>query len=158
MAKSEEEPDLFISFKLRLFLRSLSYRDFLTSVALGLLLHAFYEVLAYYSSEALFEHRASSIRMTLFVIFLALNHIVYKSEHKRSNNFIGRVIHDLIFIAVYAIINVGHKLLIGMQLSYSTTFLSALGIVIALIVAAIFFEFCVAIVKRLLMWIKWQIF
>jgi hypothetical protein len=109
MAKSEEEPDLFISFKSRLVLRSLSYRDFLTSVALGLLLHAFFEVLAYYSSEELFEHRTSSIRMTLFVLFLALNHIVYKSEHKRSNNFIGRVIHDLIFIAIYAIINVGHK-------------------------------------------------
>jgi hypothetical protein len=158
MAKSEEEPDLFISFKFRLFLRSLSYRDFLTSVALGLLIQAFFEVLAYYSSEELLEHRTSSIGRTLFVIFLALNHIVYKAEHKRSNNFIGRVIHDLIFIAGYTIINVGLKFLIGIRLSYSTTFLSALGIVIALLVAAIFFEICVAIVKRLLMLFKWQIF
>lgn len=158
MAKSEEEPDLFVSFKLRLFLRSLSYRDFLTSIALGLLLHAFFEVLAYYSSEEIFEHRASSIRMTLFFIFLALNHIVYKSEHKRSNNFIGRVIHNLIFIAVYAIINVGHKLLIGAHLNYSATFLSTLGIIITILVAAIIIELGVAIVKRLFILIKWQIF
>lgn len=153
-----EEPDLFISFKLRLFLRGLSYRDFLTSVSLGLLLQAFFVLLDYYSSEEFLEHRTSSIMMTHFIIFLLLNHIVYKSEHKRSNNFIGRVIHDLIFIAGYVLINVGHRYLIGMQLSYDATFLSVIGLLIVILVAAIFFEIGVAIVKRLFMLFKWQIF
>ena len=158
MTKYQEEQDIFISFTPRQFLRALSYRDFLTSITLGLLLHAFFEVLDYYSSEELFEHTDSLIRWILFLLFLSLNNIVYRIEHRRSNNFIGRVIFDLIFLAGYTIINVGHKLVIGLQLDLDTTFTSALGTGFAILVSVILFEICVVIVKRLLMLFKWQVF
>jgi hypothetical protein len=158
MSKYQEEQDIFISFTPRQFLRALSYRDFLTSITLGLLLHALFEVLDYYSSEELFEHTESLIRWILFILSLSLNHIVYRIEHRRSNNFIGRVIIDLIFAAGYTIIIVGHKLLIGLQLDLDTTFINALATGFAILVSVILFEICVVIIKRIFMLFKWQVF
>lgn len=158
MAKTSEEPDLFISFSLRSFLRSFSYRDVLTSVALSLLLRALIDVLHYYAYEEFFENRIDTIIRVLFCLFLCLNHIVYKSEHRRPNNFIGRVALDLIFIISYFVVMFIQNYLQGNVVTYESTVGGVIAIILAVFVLLVIFEICLAILKRLLNLLKWRLF
>ncbi len=98
MIDSHQQSESVDSLNLGLFLRTISYREFLTSISLILLLTAIFAVMQFLGFWLNTEY--------LIIVFLSmpLNHIVYRIEHKRSNNFIGRVIHDLIFIILYLIL------------------------------------------------------
>ena len=158
LKKKEEEPDLFVSFKLSLFIRALSYRDFLTSFSLVLLLLALFQLIDYYSYEEFLEHiDISSIRVILWIIFFILSHVIYKVEHNRSNNFIGRVMHDTIFIFVYALSNKLLWFLYGSHITHEVDISGTLTLILGILISITLFEIVVAVVKRLLMLFKWQI-
>jgi hypothetical protein len=95
---SQQQSESIDSLNLRPFLRTISYREFLTSLSLILLLTAIFAVMQFFAFWLNMEY--------LIIVFLSmpLNHIVYRIEHKRSNNFIGRILHDLIFTAIYLIL------------------------------------------------------
>lgn len=88
-------------FSTRNFSRTLSYREFVTSLSLALLLLAIYSLLDYYSDEDWIEINEATIKWTLFCILFPINHVFYKAEHKRPNNFIGRNFHDYIFLLLF---------------------------------------------------------
>jgi len=66
-------------FSTRIFVRTLSYREFVTSLSLALLLLAFYSLLAYYSYEDWIENNETTIKWTLFFILIPTNHVFYKA-------------------------------------------------------------------------------
>jgi hypothetical protein len=150
------EPDLFIFFNARAFVRALSYRDFLTSICLALVVVAMGQVFQYYSSETFFENRTGSLRKILFLLILPLNHIAYKAEHKRSNNFIGRILHDLIFIGAFWVIN--EIMTVNIKAIFAGDPLTFILFLIVLIILLMFFEVGIAILKRFLNLFKWQVF
>jgi len=154
--KETKEPDLSIFFNARQFLRALSYRDFLTSICLALVVVAMSEVIQYYSSENFFENRAASLRIIFFLLIIPLNHIVYKAEHKRPNNFIGRVLHDLIFIGSFLIID--KIVAFDVNTIFAGDPLTFILFLVVIIILLMFFELGIAILKRLLTLFKWQVF
>lgn len=62
-------------FDYRPFLRTLSYREFLTSFTLVLLYQAFYELIEYYSNERLFENSYKNIQLILLIVLILANHV-----------------------------------------------------------------------------------
>lgn len=154
--KDTNEPDLFIFFNARPFIRALNYRDFLTSICLALVVASVSEVIQYYSSESFFENRTASFINIFFLLVIPLNHVVYKAEHKRSNNFIGRILHDLIFIGLFWIV----KKIIAFDINniFAGDPLTFILFLLAMIILLVFFELGIAILKRLLNLFKWQVF
>lgn len=153
-----EEPDLFISFKLSSFLRSLSYRDFLTSFSLVILFRAICSVIDFYSSEEFFKNITALDKTILLLLLMPLNHIIYKAEHNRSNNFIGRAMHDLIFFGLYWLINIVYSFLMDARISLDLDLSGILPILFGITTFLMLFELGIAILKRLLNFFKWQIF
>lgn len=140
------------------FLRTLSYREFVTSCSTALLLVAFYGILDFYSGEDWVDKHGGVIRTTLFCISLPVNHIFYKVDHKRPNNFVGRNFHDYIFILFFVLLNELRMYFYGWGISFD---IADIGIYIATIliiaILVMLFELAVAIVKRGLKLVRWQI-
>jgi hypothetical protein len=145
-------------FSIRNFIRTLSYREFVTSLSLALLLLAVYSLLDYYSNEDWIENNESVIKWTLFCLLLPINHIFYKVEHKRPNNFIGRNFHDYIFLLLFILLYKLRLLLYGSSLSLGIEGIG--GVIVFLlvfIITVMLFELAVAILKRGLTLLRWQI-
>lgn len=154
---SDDQDLLAASFSFKPFFGRLSYRDFLTSICLALSLLAIMEILGYYSTEKLIEDIFIFLSILIMLIFLSLNHVIYRAEHKKSNNYVGRVIHDIIFMIFFIPFNlVYHYLITG----YSGTFVegNVLAILLVAILLLMFFELFIALLKRLLNLIGWRIF
>lgn len=157
----EKRPDRDLAdqvFSTRNFVRTLSYREFLTSLALALLLLAIYALLDYYSNEDWIENNESAIKWILFCILIPINHIFYKAEHKRPNNFIGRNFHDYIFLLLFVSLYKLRLFLYGSSLSFGLEGIgSAIVFILMFIIIVMFFELGVAILKRGLKLLRWQI-
>jgi hypothetical protein len=79
----------------RTFLRTLSYREFLSAFALSLFLVAIFYLIDFLSNG---ENNLGLSTFLSAVFCAIINHVWYKIEHRRSNDFIGRIIHTCIFI------------------------------------------------------------
>lgn len=146
------------AFSTRDFVRTLSYREFVTSLSLALLLLAIYSLLDYYANEEWIENNVLSIKWILFCILIPINHIFYKAEHKRPNNFIGRNFHDYIFILLFVLLYKLRLFLYGSSLSFGVKGVgSAVVFILMFIIMVMLFELGVAILKRGLKWLRWQI-
>lgn len=158
MKKTDRRSPIDESFFAKPFIRTISYREFLTSLSLVLLLLAFYTVIDYYSDEHWIENNYSLLKYGLLAIIIPANHIIYKSEHKRPNNFIGRNLHDYIFLIFFIALYNLQLLINGSALTFDV---KNIGILIILLMVLIFlimvFELLVAILKRLLRFFKWQL-
>lgn len=84
MAKERDLADQI--FDTRNFTRTLSYREFITSLSLALLLLALYEILGYYSNEDWVGNHETLLKWIFFCSILPVNHVFYKIEHKRQND------------------------------------------------------------------------
>lgn len=144
----------------RPFLRTLSYREFLTSFTLALLYQAFHELLKYYSDERIFENSYKNIQLILLIVLILANHVYYKFEHKRSNNFSGRIINDIIFLTILLFTKVIYELIKDSSYSFSIN-VSELGLVffiIGLVILLFGLELLFAVLKYLLNLIMCRIF
>jgi hypothetical protein len=150
------EPDLFISFDSVKFRRAFSYRDVLTSLSLALSFMAIGEILNYYSNEEVLEDIVGQLIMAFTIVPLILNHVIYRGEHKRSNNYIGRVMHSFMLLAFVWIIKTVQLFLAGESISDRINDL-ILGWLLLFFVLMLF-EFLVAILKRILLLFKCVIF
>jgi hypothetical protein len=145
-------------FSTKDFVRTLSYREFVTSLSLALLLLAIYTLINYYSNEDWIGNNETALRWTAFSMILLLNHIFYKVEHKRSNNFIGRNFHDHIFLLLFVSLYKLRRLLYGSGLSLDVEGIGdAIVSVLLFIIFVMFFELAVAMLKRGLKLVRWQI-
>jgi hypothetical protein len=145
-------------FSTRNFFRTLSYREFATSLSLALLLVAIYSTLDYYLNEDWVENNESSIKLTLLCILLPVNHIFYKVEHKRGNNFVGRNFHDHIFLLLFLTLYKLKLFFYGFSLALgSADVASVILFLLVFIIIVMVFESAVAILKRGLKLLRWQI-
>ncbi len=157
--ETRPKQDLFdLSFSKKDFVRTLSYREFVSSFALALLLLSVYAVLDYYNGEDWAQNNGKAIRLTFLCILPVVNHIFYKAEHKRPNNFMGRNLHDYIFLLLFlAIFKLklffyGSSFTIEAEGVFSVIFLIA-----GLIMIIMLFEMAVALLRRCLNLLRWQI-
>lgn len=150
----------FTSFDYRPFFRTLSYREFLTSISIALFALAVIEIINYYSDERFFEGTHSS--WTWFTILLAFpaNHIIYRYEHRRSNNFIGRSINDLFLLVSLIIVVISYRLIIGGSYNFRIIdgVLSFAIVVIGITMTIFSFEIGLGFLKIILKKIRCQIF
>jgi hypothetical protein len=137
----------------------LSYRDFLTSFSLALFLAAIRTILIYYSDEKSLENIWSSIVLMIFFLFILINHIIYKAEHKRSNNFIGRIFHTAIFIlAFWIVITLYNYFLDDAYLTGLSVDIGSIVIFIIVVpVLLMLLELTITILKRVLNLFNWRI-
>lgn len=156
MAKERDFADQV--FSTRYFVRTLSYREFVTSLSLALFLLAIYALLDYYSNEDWIEGNESTIKWTLFCILIPINHIFYKIEHKRPNNFIGRNFHDYIFLLLFVSLYKLRLFIYGSSLSFGVEGVgSVIVFILMFIIMVMVFELGVALFKRGLKLLRWQI-
>jgi hypothetical protein len=156
--KSSGGQDPSISFSTKFFFRSLSFRDFFTSICLVLLLIAIIDVINYYSDVLVSEQVGSFVKATAFFLAIPFNHILYRIEHKRSNNFIGRFIHDMIFVLLFFLLRAIEGDLFGKGFIDRPIHLSEVILIgIGLTISAALFEVVIAFLKRIFILFKWQI-
>lgn len=157
----EKRPDRDLAdqvFSTRNFVRTLSYREFVTSFSLALLLLASYSLLDYYSNEDWISNNESLIKRTLFCFLIPINHILYRDEHERPNNFIGRNFHDYIFLLLFVSLYKLRLFLYGSSLSFNVEGIgSAIVFLLVFIIIVLLIELAVAILKRGLKLLQWQI-
>ena len=145
-------------FGIRNFVRTLSYREFISSLSLALLLLALFRILDYYSNEHWIENHDVFIKCTLFCVVLPVSHVFYKIEHKRPNNFIGRNLHDHIVLLLFIGLSKIQLLFMGASLSFAMEDVGKVIVgLLVLIILVVLLELTIAIVKRMLRLFRWQV-
>src|SRR5687767_7896207 len=129
------KPNIDYSFSIRPYVRSLSYREFLTCSSIALLQIAAFDAIDYSSDNDWTIFNVSLVKTLSFFIFIFLNHIFYKLEHKRANNFIGRNIHDYIFVLLVFAMSKIKLLMAGNDVTISV---NGIGSAIAMTITAVF--------------------
>lgn len=81
------------------FFRTFSYREVLSAVMATLFLLATTRTLSYLDLEV----SSAVIGGGAFLLVICL-HVFYRLEHRRSNNLVGRVIHDHLYLMVLYLI------------------------------------------------------
>jgi hypothetical protein len=155
--RAKKDP-LQLAFSKKSFMRTLSYREFFTSFSLALFLLACYMLLDYYGSEDWVRSNFSWVIWVIIPIVLLFNHVFYKIEHGRSNNFIGRSLHDVIFLLSWLGFYLLSSLYQGVTVSFP--FANEFSVILPVIVGAlviVLFESLVACLKWLLRLAGWQI-
>lgn len=159
IVRKEEEVDLIdVTFNKKAFVRTLSYREFVTSFSLCLLLLALFRLLDYLATGNDLQYYQASLKQILFFIVLPGNHVFYKLQHKRSNNFIGRNLHDYIFILILVALYKLERYIAGVDWTFNIkgpgSFIISL---ILFVVSVMLIEAGVAVLKRFFKLVKWQI-
>ena len=142
------------------FFRTLSYREFLTSISIVFFGLAIIEIINYYSDERFFRDTSTTWKLATLLFIFLVNHIIYRYEHKRSNNFIGRSINDLLLFITLIILSTSYKYLVGGTLEFriDNPVLGSI-IIVTLTTAGIFsFEIGLGFLKMLLKKIRCQIY
>ena len=139
------------------FLRSFSFRDIYTAITVALVLTALMHILNFYADEDWLENKWYANNNIYIFLTIPVIHILYKKEHGRSNDFIGRCLHVLIFIfALYSIRQI-------YSLTFSSQFHFVLGdipfylIPLLLMVLVIFLELPSTLLRFILTLFKWRI-
>ena len=96
----KKEVDFYVAFDWRLFIRVFSYREILTASTLALAILALGSIVEYYQSENSFWSGWHEIRVWTYFLVIPVLHLVYRIEHKRSNNYIGRGMHDWLYLII----------------------------------------------------------
>lgn len=142
--------DSFDSLNPRPFIRALSYREFLTPLCLSLLFTALIKSLAY-----LLHSSSNWVTLVLFCLFMILNHVFYKAEHLRSNNFIGRNLHDYIFLLAFSLLMGLFRIVKGQ--SFSLDIGHSVLALFTLVFMTMIFEGLVSLCRRGLNLLGWRI-
>lgn len=142
-----KETDYFQVINPKPFLRTFSYREVLSSFSLALIFFTVIKMLRYSGVE--FSTIAVGFMTLTPLIF---NHVLYKIEHRRSNNFIGRNLHDYIFLVFILLISSLYTWY--RESSYSPIDVS---LIVSFIFMTFLFEGFLALLKRILNLMKWQI-
>lgn len=151
---------LSLSFNYKPFFRTLSYREFVTGLALTLLFHSLFEIVDYYSNERFFENSLRAWKISFFVAVFLCNHVYYRFEHRRSNNFIGRSFSDLILLIILILLRVGYELILdsNYRLNLDVDGVGFFFIILGIVIMVFAFETSVALLKFLLKRIRCQVF
>ena len=139
----------FDSFDLKPFLRTLSYREFLTSLTTVLILLAGVAIKTYLTGFT--SH--TTVRIFIPVCFF-IGHIVYRVEHRRSNRFIGRFILDIVSLLLFLLLS---QILIDDNSTFFPEEQDMIFIFFLILILIGVFEFLVSLFRKLLNSFGWQI-
>jgi len=145
-------------FGTRDFFRTLSFREFATAIALALLLIAIIFVIKYLGSSYWFEDHGELAVLLVGPIVVLMNHVLYRMEHRRSNNYIGRNIIDYMFCLSGYLFTEFISIIFNGQLIWGVPTVGGLIVgAILFIVWIMIFELLVAGLKRILIKFGWPI-
>jgi hypothetical protein len=136
-------------FSIYRFKRALSWRDFATSISLALFVMAIQQTSIYY------EFVDWYFLVVPFFLLAIFNHVIYRAEHGRSNNFIGRVLHGVLFAMCYFILFRLNDVILNDGDGFDLK--DFIAGPIAFFFIMMIFECFVAVLKRVLMLFRWQI-
>lgn len=154
----KRQPDLAEKiFGTQAFFRTLSSREFATSLSLAVLFVALYRTIAYYSIEDWIQHKETILKLSVFSGVLLISHIIYRLEHRRQNNFAGRCLHDGIFLFfTFGLLKI-ERYATGAQFEISANDVSSAATsIVALIILIVVFESAVALVRRIMAFFGWR--
>ncbi len=143
-------------FNPKFFFSNFGYSDFFTAFSSALLWTALQEGFSFYRSEYYFEGLESLINFLIFVLTLVINHIIYRLEHKYSNNYAGRIFHSLLILLFFIVTKSLFYSLVDLKFIFyldSTNYTNFFAFVIIILFA----ELLISILKRFLKLIKWEI-
>lgn len=157
--KNPQQPDFFdLVFSTRNFRRSLSYREFVTALSIAVLVLAGHAIIYYFSDIEWVGNNNQMLRVILILVLAPVNHVFYKIEHKRQNNFIGRNLHDYIFLLCFITVVKFYSWINGNAISVGFgNFQSSVMAIIGLIILIILFETVVAFLKIILRYFRWRV-
>lgn len=136
-------------FDIQLFRTTFCFQDVLTWITLSMASIAFLLIVNYYTAEPWMEDNFLWITFVFLGLATLCNHIIFRVGHKRSNNVIGRMIHDFGYWILFVLICEVYFLLIhGRDLIGNS---DVVAIIIFLVFASFIIEFFVAILKRFLL-------
>lgn len=92
----KETLDFTTPFELRYFVNTFSYREIVSAFAMALCATAVQDILEYYSDGSWIG--GNGLDAVVAMALMLVNHAIYRIEHCRSNNFLGRNLHDLLFL------------------------------------------------------------
>lgn len=143
------------SLSSRVFYRTISYREGLTALTYSLLFVAFIKVLGYYRDERFMENWSQVISITGALLIVLANHVSYRFEHCRSNNFMGRSLFDIIFLLCFSIIHRAYLWISGQSEQFiSASFGEILGGMVGVVILIFVFEFLLSLLKYLLKFLR----
>ena len=151
------EEDLKIShFDPKSFLRAFNSKDVLTAFSSAVLWTALQEGFAFFKSEDYFDGLEIGINLLIFFFVFTINHVIYRMDHNRSNNYLGRVLHSLLVLAFFIVIK---------SLFYSLVDLNFISFIgghnIWNLLGFIFFisfsELLIGVLRRFFKFIRWEI-
>ncbi|WP_020526455.1 hypothetical protein [Flexithrix dorotheae] len=141
------------------FLRTLSFREFYSTICVSLIFYSGIIVFNLYSSEPWYQEVSKYFYITLLLVIIPFIHISYRIEHKRSNDFEGRFYHTFFsFIVGWIIISLLDYLI--NETYYILSFRLIFKIVLSLLgmaFAVLFFELVYFLLNQLLSLFKWRI-
>jgi len=139
----------FDSFDIKPFIRTLSYREFLTSITLVLFLLAIVAIKTYLTG-----YTSYATLWMLLPVGLLISHIVYRIEHRRSNRFIGRYVIDFVTMLMFLLFS---QILIQDKSTFFPAEQDITFIFFLIFITIGVFEFLVGLIRKLLIRLKWQI-
>lgn len=139
------------------FFRGFSFRDIYTAITVALALTALIDILNFYGDEDWLEDKWYG-NITLYIFLsIPIIHILYKKDHRRSNDFIGRCLHITIFIFAFYIIRQVYSLIFYSQLHSVLEDPPFYLMPFALMVLAVILEIPSTLLRFILTTFKWQI-
>lgn len=139
----------FDSFDIKPFLRTLSYREFLTTLTTVLMLLAGVAIKAYLTGFT----SNTTVRIFIPACFF-IGHLVYRVEHRRSNRFIGRYILDIVSLLLFLLLS---QILIDDNSAFFPEEQDVIFILFLILILIGVFEFLVSLLKKLLNSCGWRI-
>jgi hypothetical protein len=157
VSKTRHDKGFFeMAFNIKVFKTTIGSHDIFSWLALALFALSCLEILIFYSDESIMERHSGWIFFLVVFIVLISNHILFKIEHKISNNVLGRLIHDFCLIILFFLFRNFYNWLIKDYDLFYFDDIFALLFVVVLITFTL--EFFVAILKRFLLTLfKWEI-
>lgn len=158
--RSMQAHDSLAPFSFALFFKTHSYRDYLTAFSLSLFFIAFSELLKYYSNERWLEGNAGLFQSLGFLAAFLFAHILYKIEHGRPNNFVGRATMDVVMLFMLFLVGNTYAFLTGGNHFHfsSTDFSTAVASFFIIGFSILVLEGILSMVALLLALIKCRIF
>ncbi len=139
------------------FLRAFSFRDIYSAIMVALLYMAINNLLDYYNDEEWLEDKWYSKDIIYLILSIPLIHILYKKEHRRSNDFIGRCFHMTLFLFAFMILESARDFILYQSIASVLQGISIIFLPFMLAVLAIFMELFFSVIKRLFYLFKWRI-
>lgn len=140
------------------YLRSWGLKDLITHLSIGTTWLAIFELMIYYSSEPLIYSIIKVISIGLYLATLVINHVLYRKDHDKSNNYFGRCLSDLGSLVIFGIlVTIYHALMSDSfnPLISNPEDMIALALSFFLIFMGI--EAIISLFKYLFRFLKWRI-